>query len=61
MYDNMMNDGGMHGWMNGGMWVWPVIVILVAVLMVVVVIKLLKKLLSHPCLELASYTTDSFM
>ncbi len=42
MYDNMMN-GGMHGWMNGGMWVWPVLGTLVAVLIVVVVIKLLKK------------------
>jgi hypothetical protein len=42
MYNNMM-DGGMHGWSNGGMWVWPVVGTLVAVLIVVVVIKLLKK------------------
>ena len=47
MYDNMMNDSGMHGWMhewmNSGMWIWPVIGALVAVLFVIVVIKLLKK------------------
>lgn len=42
MFNNMMNDGGMNGWMNGGMWVWPVLATLVAVLIVVVVIKLLK-------------------
>jgi hypothetical protein len=33
MYNNMM---------NGGMWVWPVLGILVAVLIVVVIIKLVK-------------------
>lgn len=43
MYDNMMNDSGMNGWMYGGMWVWPVLTTLVAVLIVVVVIKLVKK------------------
>ena len=42
MYDNMMNDSGMNGWMHGGMWVWPVLTTLVAVLIVVVVIKLIK-------------------
>lgn len=43
MFNNMMNGSGMHGWMSGGMWVWPVLAILVAVLIVVVVIKLNKK------------------
>ncbi len=43
MFNNMMNDGGMHGWMNSGMWVWPVLGALVAVLIVVVVLKLIKK------------------
>jgi hypothetical protein len=42
MNNNMM-DGGMHGWLNGGMWVWPVLATLVAVLIVIVVIKLVKK------------------
>jgi hypothetical protein len=42
MFNSMMDDG-MHGWMNGGMWVWPVLATLVAVLIVVVVIKLTKK------------------
>ncbi|MGK2906255.1 MAG: hypothetical protein ACSLFH_07925 [Desulfuromonadales bacterium] len=43
MYNNMMNDGGMHGWLNGGMWVWPVLGTLVAILIIIVVIKLVKK------------------
>lgn len=43
MFNNMMNDGGMHGWMSGGMWIWPVLAVLVAVLIVVVVMKLIKK------------------
>ncbi|MGK2906899.1 MAG: hypothetical protein ACSLFH_11205 [Desulfuromonadales bacterium] len=43
MYDNMMNDVGMNGWMNGGMWIWPLIGTLVVVLIVIVVIKLSKK------------------
>ncbi len=47
MYDNMMNDDGMNGWMhewmNGGMWFWPVIATLVVVLIVIVVIRLRKK------------------
>jgi len=42
MFDNMMNHGGMNGWMNSGMWVWPVLATLVAVLIVVVIIKLRK-------------------
>jgi hypothetical protein len=41
MDNNMMSDG-MNGWMNGGMWVWPVLATLVAVLIVVVLIKLIK-------------------
>jgi ABC-type multidrug transport system permease subunit len=43
MFDNIMNDGEMHGWMHSGMWIWPVLAILVAVLIVFVVIKLRKK------------------
>ena len=47
MYDNMMHDGGMNGWMhewmNRGMWVWPVISALAVALLIFVVIKLLKK------------------
>lgn len=33
----------MHGWMGGGMWIWPVITVLVAVMLVVVILKLWKK------------------
>ena len=47
MYDNMMNDGSMNGWihelMNGGMWISPLIGTLVVVLIVIVVIKRSKK------------------
>lgn len=43
MFNNMMNGSGMHGWTSSGMWVWPVLAILVAVLMAFVVIKLIKK------------------
>jgi hypothetical protein len=43
MYDNMMNDVGMNEWMNGGMWIWPLIGTLVVVLIVIVVIKRSKK------------------
>lgn len=47
MYDNMMNDVGMNGWMhewmNGGMWILPLIGTLVVVLIVIVVIKRSKK------------------
>ena len=43
MYDNMMNDVGMHGWMNGGMWIWQLIGTIVVVLIIFVVIKRLKK------------------
>jgi hypothetical protein len=41
----MMNhtDGWMSGWAVGGMWVWPVIGVLVVVLLVVVIYKLSKK------------------
>ena len=42
MYNNMM-DGGMNGWMNGGIWVWPVLGTLVAILIVAVIFKLVKK------------------
>ena len=43
MYDNMMNDSGMNGWMNGRNVGLACVATLVAVLIVVVVIKLLKK------------------
>lgn len=37
-------DGGwMGGWASGGMWLWPVIGVLVVVLLVVVIAKLSKK------------------
>jgi hypothetical protein len=41
----MMNhaNGGMNGWMGGGMWIWAVIGILAAVLLVILITKLLKK------------------
>jgi len=41
----MMNhtDGGMGGWLGGGMWVWTVIGVLVVVLLVVAISKLSKK------------------
>jgi hypothetical protein len=39
----MMNhaDGWMNGWSGGGLWIWPVI----GVLLIVVIKKLLKKYL----------------
>ncbi len=40
---NNIMDGGMHGWMSGGVWVWPVLAILVVALIVVVVLKLFRK------------------
>jgi len=33
----------MSGWSGGGMWLWPVIGVLVVVLLVVVISKLSKK------------------
>lgn len=41
----MMNDnnGWTHGWMGGGMWLWPVIGLLVVVLLVVAIMKMSKK------------------
>ena len=41
----MMNhtDGWMNGWSGGGLWVWPVIGVLVVVMLVIVITKLLKK------------------
>jgi hypothetical protein len=41
----MMNhsDGWMHGWSGGGMWLWPVICVLVVVLLIVAIVKLAKK------------------
>jgi len=41
----MMNDnnGWMHGWTGGGMWLWPVIGLLVVVLLVVAIMKMSRK------------------
>jgi uncharacterized membrane protein len=41
----MMNNsnGWMHGGANGGMWVWPVLGVLVVVLLVVAIGKMSKK------------------
>jgi hypothetical protein len=41
----MMNhsEGWMSGWENGGMWLWPVVGILVIILIVVVIMKLSKR------------------
>ena len=39
----MMNQGGMNGWMGGGMWLWTVIGVLVVVLLVVLINKVSKK------------------
>ena len=36
-------DNWTNGWMGGGMWIWPVIGILLVVLLVVAISKLLKK------------------
>ena len=36
-------NGGMSGWMGGGVWVWTTIGIVVVILLVVVIIKLSKK------------------
>lgn len=36
-------DGWMGRWMDGGMWLWTVIGVLVVVLLVVVILKLTKK------------------
>ena len=38
-----MNQGGMNGWMGGGMWLWTVIGVLVVVLLVVLINKVSKK------------------
>lgn len=39
----MMHDGSWFGMSGGGMWLWPVIGVLVLVLLVVLVNKLSKK------------------
>jgi hypothetical protein len=41
----MMNhtDGWMNGWSGEGMWIWPVIGVLVAVLLILAMNKLFKK------------------
>jgi uncharacterized membrane protein len=39
--NNMMNYT--NGWMDGGMWIWTVIGVLVVVLLVVVITKLSNK------------------
>ena len=41
----MMNQtsGWMGGWTGGGMWLWPVIGVVVVVLLVVVISKLSKR------------------
>jgi len=39
--NNMMNYT--NGWMDGGMWIWTVIGVLMVVLLVVVIIKLSNK------------------
>ncbi len=41
----MMNhtDGWMSGWSGGGMWLWPVVGVLVVVFLVVAILKLMKK------------------
>lgn len=33
-------DGWMNSWMGGGMWIWPVIGVLVVVLLIVAISKL---------------------
>jgi uncharacterized membrane protein len=40
--DGTMN-GWMGGWTGGGMWLWPVIGVIVIVLLVVIINKLSKK------------------
>jgi hypothetical protein len=35
--------GGGSGWMGGGVWMWPVIGVLVVVLLVVVIYKVSRK------------------
>jgi len=37
----MMNNS--NGWMGGGMWIWPVVCVLVVILLVVAILKLTKK------------------
>ncbi len=37
----MMNHG--YGWMDGGMWTWAVIGVLVVILLVVLIIKVSNK------------------
>jgi uncharacterized membrane protein len=41
----MMNhtDGWMNGWTGGGMWLWPVLGLVIVALLVVVISKLSKK------------------
>ena len=41
----MMNhtDGWMNGWSAGGMWLWPLLGIVIVILLVVVISKLSKK------------------
>jgi uncharacterized membrane protein len=41
----MMNYGfrGMFGWMGGGMWIWPLIGVVVVILLVVVIVRVARK------------------
>ena len=33
----MMNqDGWMHGWSGGGMWMWPIVILIVVLLVVLI-------------------------
>ncbi len=37
------SEGGMNGWMGGGMWLWSLIGLSVVVLLIVVINRLSKK------------------
>lgn len=37
------HDGWMNGWAGGGMWLWPVLGLVIVALLVVVISKLSKK------------------
>jgi len=41
----MMNYGfgRMFGWMGGGMWIWPIIGVLVVVLLVVAIVRVARR------------------
>lgn len=36
-------DGWMHGWIDGQMWIWPMVGVLVLALLVVAILRLVKK------------------